>query len=74
MLKEKKDNVFELIKSLSKAEKRQFKLYASRFDKNLSSKFVALFDFINKSESFDEQKFLDKKLVKKEQLSLIWFF
>jgi len=69
MLREKKDNVFSLIKTLNIAEKRQFKLYASRFDKNLSSKFVALFDILNKSETYDEKKILEKNFVKKEQLS-----
>lgn len=47
--------LFELIKSLSKAEKRSFKLYAKR---NLSEKeflFIQLFDVIDKMKVCDEQ-------------------
>ena len=42
MTKAQKDNLFQLIKSLSKSEKRQFKLYVGRLGVNTDSKFLNL--------------------------------
>ena len=39
MINDQKDNLFQLIKSLSKSEKRQFKLYVGRMGSN-DSKFL----------------------------------
>ena len=39
MIKHQKDHLFQLIKSLSKSEKRQFKLYVGRLGVNTDSKF-----------------------------------
>lgn len=69
MSKPKKDLVWELVHALSKAEKRQFKLYAQRMERNETSKFIALFNLLNKSEFYDEAKILEKKVVTKSQLS-----
>jgi hypothetical protein len=67
------DSLVNLIHSLTKAEKRSFKLYANR---NSSSpeelKFLQLFDFIDKSTQYtDEQAVLKLKEIKKSQLSNI---
>jgi len=69
MSKQKKDLVWELVQVLTKAEKRQFKLYAQRMERNENSKFIALFDLLNKSDCYDEVKILEKKIVTKNQLS-----
>ncbi len=48
------DQLFKLIKSLSKAEKRNFRLYAKRVQDNDDLKFLQLFDLIDKMDDFDE--------------------
>lgn len=66
---EKKESVFELIKSLGKAEKRNFKLYAARLGANGSPKFVALFDCLDSMDEYDEEKVLARcPGIKKQQL------
>lgn len=69
MLTEKKEPLFELVKSLSKSEKRQFKLFAGRLGGNTDAKFMQLFNFLDKSAKYDEQAILKGKIVKKEQIS-----
>ncbi|MBU2527492.1 MAG: hypothetical protein KKC03_12920 [Bacteroidetes bacterium] len=69
MVTEKKEPLFELVKSLSKSEKRQFKLYAGRLGGNTEAKFMLLFNFLDKSTKYDEASILRDKIVKKEQLS-----
>lgn len=65
----KQDPVFDLIKAMSKAEKRNFKLYATRLSANQDAKFVSLFDVFDALDEYDEAKVLKKCLsVKKEQL------
>ncbi|MGB0477489.1 MAG: hypothetical protein ACPGHV_04555 [Flavobacteriaceae bacterium] len=64
-----KESLFQLIKSLSKSEKRQFKLYANRLQSNSDTKFIALFNLLDKMNVYDEQKILHSKIVKREQLS-----
>ena len=67
------DSLIRLIRSLTKAEKRSFKLYANRNssgDEEL--KFLQLFDFIDKNEHYSEEQALLKiKGIKKSQLSNI---
>ena len=46
MTNDQKENLFVLIKSLSKSEKRQFKLFVGRMDSNLDSKFLILFNLV----------------------------
>ena len=54
MTKNFKDHLFSLIKSLSKSEKRQFKLYVGRLGVNEDSKFLLLFNVIDKMTSYNE--------------------
>ena len=68
MTREQKDNLFVLIKSLSKSEKRQFKLYVGRIGVNEDSKFLLLFTVMQKLKSYDETAILKHGFVKKEQL------
>ncbi len=65
----KKDALFQLIKSLSKSEKRQFKLYAGRLGVNEEKNFMALFEVLDKLEEPDELVILKKTKIKKQQLS-----
>ena len=69
MPKTHKESLFRLIKSLSKSEKRQFKIYVNRLESNADTKFIALFDLLDKMSSYDEQKIANSKIVKREQLS-----
>lgn len=64
-----KDNLFVLIKSLTKSEKRQFKLYVGRMDSNEDSKFLKLFSLLDKMNQYNEKLILDNKIVSKQQLS-----
>ena len=49
-----KDNLLVLIKSLSKSEKRHFKLYVNRLDVNSDAKFLMLFNLLDKMKEYDE--------------------
>lgn len=69
MTKDQKDNLFVLVKSLSKSEKRQFKLYVGRLGVNEDSKFLMLFNILEKLSKYDEATILKKGIVKKQQLS-----
>lgn len=55
---EKKEGVFDLVKLMSKAEKRNFKLYATRLGCNEGAKFLLLFDCLDSLEQYDEAKVL----------------
>ena len=69
MSMEKKDTLFLLVKSLSKSEKRQFKLYAGRLGGKSEKNFMALFSVLDKMEDFNEKVILQKTNIKKQQLS-----
>lgn len=69
MTSTQKDNLFLLVKSLSKSEKRQFKLYVGRLGGNTDSKFLALFNLLDKLNKYDEASILESGIVKKAQLS-----
>ena len=69
MAKEQKDNLFLLIKSLTKSEKRQFKLYVGRIDGNTESKFLNLFTVLEKLPAYDEALILKMGIVNKQQLA-----
>lgn len=69
MRKEKNDPLFSLIKSLSKSEKRQFKLYAGRLGGNTESNFMSLFVLMDKIKVYDEKLILQKTGIKKQQIS-----
>ena len=63
------DVLFQLIKSLDKAEKRNFKLFAGRNTGAGDLKIILLFDLLDKLEDYDEGAFLKKNSsLKKEQL------
>ncbi len=64
-----KDALFVLVKSLSKSEKRQFKLYVGRLGVNTDAKFLALFNLLDKTKGYDEKVILESGIVKKSQLS-----
>jgi hypothetical protein len=69
MANPQKDFLFVLIKSLSKSEKRQFKIFASRLETTANTKFIELFNILDKSESYDEKIILKNGLITKIQLS-----
>lgn len=60
MPKVQKDQLFILVKSLTKAEKRNFKLYATRSQSGEDSKFLQLFDALDRMSQYD-----DKVIIKK---------
>lgn len=64
-----KDALFVLVKSLSKSEKRQFKLYVGRLGVNTDAKFLALFNLLDKIKGYDEKIILASGIVTKSQLS-----
>ncbi|MDT0607319.1 hypothetical protein [Croceitalea rosinachiae] len=69
MTNTQKDTLFVLVKSLSKSEKRQFKLYVGRLGVNTDAKFLALFNLLDKMKAYNEAQILDSGIVKKTQLS-----
>ncbi|HCL08142.1 MAG TPA: hypothetical protein DHV91_05170, partial [Flavobacteriaceae bacterium] len=69
MTKLTKDNLFVLVKSLTKSEKRQFKLYVGRLGVNEDSKFLLLFKLLERLKVYDEKLILKQGFVKKQQLS-----
>lgn len=61
----------ELVHSLNKGEKRHFKLYAQRNTQKKESKFIQLFQLLDKMVVFDEQKveeFLSRGVSNKSKL------
>ena len=66
------DAVFQLIKSLEKSEKRNFKLFVKRNSGTEDLKIVQLFDAMDKMEQYDEGVLLKKNpSISKQQLSNI---
>ncbi len=55
---ERREGVFDLVKLMSKAEKRNFKLYSTRLGCNEDAKFMQLFDTLDTLEQYDEAKIL----------------
>ena len=64
------DALFQLVRSLEKAEKRHFKLYIKRSSAKEDLKIIQLFDALDKMQEYDE-KLLMKRLspVTKSQLA-----
>jgi hypothetical protein len=54
------DILFQLIKSLEKAEKRHFKLYINRSSAKEDLKIVRLFDALDKMDAYEEKSLLKK--------------
>ena len=69
MTTDHKENLFILVKSLSKSEKRQFKLYAGRVESNQNAKFLHLFNLLDRAKEYNEKEILKKNFVTKQQLS-----
>ena len=66
------DPLFQLIKSLHKSEKRNFKLYIKRNSANEDLKIIQLFDALDKVSQYDEASILKRvPSIKKQQLSNI---
>lgn len=64
------DILFQLIRSLEKSEKRNFKLYIQRNSGNKDLKIIELFDALEKMKEYDEQLLLKRlSSIKKPQLS-----
>lgn len=64
----KQEAIFDFVQSMTKAEKRNFKLYANRSSAAGDAKFITLFDAIDSMSDYDEEKILRKCPIKKEQL------
>ena len=69
MTNEQKDNLFVLVKSLTKSEKRQFRLYVGRMGSNQDAKFLNLFQQLDRMRRYEEKVILNKGIVTKQQLS-----
>jgi hypothetical protein len=66
------DALFQLIKSLEKGEKRNFKLFVKRNTSGSDFKTILLFDALDKMKDYDEVLLLKKNSsIKKQQLSNI---
>jgi hypothetical protein len=66
------DTLFQLVKSLKKSEKRNFKLYTTRNSSTEDLKIIQLFDAMDNMEVYDEAQLLKKtKTIAKQQLSNI---
>ena len=66
------DALFQLIKSLEKSEKRNFKLFVKRNSATEDLKIIQLFDALDKMADYDEKQLLAKaKSIRKQQLSNI---
>lgn len=69
MANQPNDFLYQLIKSLTKSEKRAFKIYATR-NSSPDAKFIKLFDAIDKVSEYDEEQIINSlKGVKKRQFS-----
>ncbi|MEQ8704500.1 MAG: hypothetical protein RIC19_11300 [Phaeodactylibacter sp.] len=70
MPKQKTDDLLALIKSLTRAEKRHFRLFVRRNQASDDILFLKLFDFMDKHKAYDESQILKKiPAIKKRQLS-----
>ena len=66
------DTLFQLVRSLEKAEKRHFKLYIKRSSGNEDLKVIELFDALDRLIHYDETILLKRlKTIKKPQLANI---
>jgi tetratricopeptide (TPR) repeat protein len=70
MSNETTDPVFQLVKSLTKSEKRHFRLFAKRQGSTEGLKFLQLFDAMDSETVYDEERVLEQApAVKKVQLA-----
>jgi len=68
MSKNKNEFLFHLIKSLTKSEKRQFKIYAGRSYSANDKKFVQVFDVVEKQREYNEDQLLKIKGLNEKQI------
>ena len=69
MPKHKNDHLLQLIRSLTKAEKRHFRLFAQRNQSSETMLFLQLFDYLDQRGEYDEADILKKlPTAKKSQL------
>lgn len=69
MSKEGTDDLVLLVKALSKSEKRYFKLFASRLQNSKGKKFITLFNWIDRHNTYNEEKLLkQERSVKPSQI------
>lgn len=70
MARQQTDHLFRLIKSLTKAEKRNFKLYVNRIGGGENTKFLDLFEAIDRQVVYNEEEILKRTpSIKPSQLS-----
>ncbi|MBF9238281.1 hypothetical protein I2I05_12825 [Hymenobacter sp. BT683] len=70
MPNESSDSVFQLIKSLTRSEKRHFRLFANRQGSTEGLKFLQLFDAFDTAGQYDEERVLAQvPAIKKVQLA-----
>ncbi len=70
MPKQKTDDLIQLIKSLTRAEKRHFRLFVRRNQASENILFLQLFDILDKYKEYDESVILKRlPAIKKTQLS-----
>ncbi len=70
MPKQKTDDLIQLIRSLTRAEKRHFRLFVGRNQASDDILFLQLFDVLDKYKEYDEDMILRKlPAIKKSQLS-----
>ena len=70
MPKQKTDDLIQLIKSMTRAEKRHFRLFVKRNQSSEDILFLKLFDFLDKKQAYNEPLILKKLVgIKKRQLS-----
>jgi hypothetical protein len=60
MARQQADHLFKLVKSLTKAEKRNFKLYVNRTSSGEDTKFLRLFEIVDKQTEYNEEDILSK--------------
>lgn len=70
MSNENKDPLFRLIKALTKAEKRHFKLFTNRTMDGQDRKFVQLFDIMDRQANYHEARILNKLAPDTDKLKL----
>jgi hypothetical protein len=64
------DTLFQLVKSLEKSEKRNFKLFVKRNSSGSDLKIIQLFDAMDRMKEYDEKQLLKRsKSLSKQQLS-----
>lgn len=60
MSNENNDPVFQLVKSLTRSEKRHFRLFTNRQGSNEGLKFLQLFDAMDNQDQYDDEKILQQ--------------